>query len=89
MCTRLQHFHAIHNHCQVPSNYDDDSNGGNLNKWVRAQRKLVDRAEDGDPKCLERKRKLDLLDFEYDSPDAIKWLALYQSLQDCVCWLDI
>jgi len=81
MYTRLQHFHAINNHCQVPSDYDDDSNGGNLNQWVRAQRKLVDRAEDGDPKYLERKRKLDLLDFEYDSPDAIKWLAIYQSLQ--------
>jgi hypothetical protein len=76
---RLRDFHRKHGHCNVPSDFEDQS----LYRFVSVQRTQYNRLESGESQRLTSTRiaKLEALDFAWNTNDA-RWIERYTELED-------
>jgi len=77
MYNQLVKYHSEHGNCRVSDTYD-----ARLCKWVRMQKaRVLSKANNGHPVYLERKQRLDALDFEYDNVHEAKWEEMFGKLK--------
>jgi hypothetical protein len=76
---RLRDFHREHNHCNVPSHFEDQS----LYRFVSVQRTQYNRLVSGESQRLTPTRitKLGAIDFVWNTNDA-RWMERYKEVVD-------
>jgi hypothetical protein len=82
MFERLKQYRFAHGDCRVSKDYDDGK-GKNptLFSWTRNQRMVLERAEKGEAKYMERKRLLDSLQYDWERVDDARWSAMFAALK--------
>jgi hypothetical protein len=76
---KLRDYHRKHGHCNIPSDYDDQS----LYRFISVQRTQYKRLQNGESQRLTPTRiaKLKALDFVWNTNDA-RWMERYDELVD-------
>lgn len=78
---RLESFKAKHGHCRVPP--DKESSRESLYIWVKnQQKKTLQKAESGNPLYVERKARLDAIEFEWHGIFCDTWEKMRVALEE-------